>query len=234
MSSARPGSRDLVERFLRDLRGVKVPNVPELRAIRRKWSKEFAAASPREILRDAHDILKNGEPEFRFVAYELVYFHKPTRLSLTKRDVEALAHGMQSWDEVDAFSYYVSGPAWRDGGLTDAAIAKWTQSPSRWWRRAALASTIPLARRHNRGEKDIERVLAVCASLVTDRDDMVVKAMSWALREVARQDAAAASRFIAAHRDVLAPRVLREVRNKLETGLKNPRKRKTPRASTPS
>lgn len=212
--------------FLRDLRRVNVATVPALRPIRRKWSKELRSAAPQEILRVAHDILTNGEPEFRFVAYELVYFHKPARSSLTKADVEALAHGMQSWDAVDAFSYYISGPAWRDGRLTDATVAKWTKSRNRWWRRAALASTIPLARRHSRDERDIERVLAQCAALVTDRDDMVVKAMSWALREVARHDPQAATRFIAAHRDTLAPRVLREVRNKLETGLKNPRKRK--------
>jgi 3-methyladenine DNA glycosylase AlkD len=178
------------------------------------------------MLRAAHDILENGESEFRFIAYELVYFHKRTRSSLTKQDVEALAHGMQSWDAVDAFSYYVSGPAWRDGRLTDATIAKWTKSPSRWWRRAALASTIPRARRHSRDERDIERVLAICRALVADRDDMVVKAMSWALREVARHDPSSAARFISARRDALAPRVLREVRNKLETGLKNPPKRK--------
>jgi 3-methyladenine DNA glycosylase AlkD len=53
---------------------------------------------------------------------------------------------------------------------------------------------------------------------------MVVKAMSWAVREVARQDSAAATKFIEAHREALAPRVLREVNNKLATGLKNPKR----------
>ncbi len=61
--------------------------------------------------------------------------------------------------------------------------------------------------------------------LVADRDDMVVKAVSWALREVGRQNLLAASKFVDAHTDVLAPRVLREVKNKLQTGLKNPRKK---------
>jgi hypothetical protein len=44
------------------------------------------------------------------------------------------------------------------------------------------------------------------------RLDMVVKALSWAVRE-----------FLAENENVLAKRVLREVRNKLTTGLKNPR-----------
>lgn len=214
----------MIHGLLRDLRRVDVRTVPALRPVRRKWSKELASASPQEVLRVAHGILTSGEAEFRFVAYELVHFHKPTRASLRRSDVEELAHGMQSWDAVDAFAYYISGPAWRDGQLSDALIAKWAASMNRWWRRAALASTIPLARRHSGEAGDIDRALAVCSLLVADRDDMVVKAMSWAVREVARQDPSAASRFIDAHGDVLAPRVLREVGNKLKTGLKNPRR----------
>src|SRR6185503_684542 len=101
--------------------------------------------------------------------------------------------------------------------------ARWAASKNRWWRRASLASTIPLSRRHT--ARDIERVLAVFTLLVADRDDMVVKAMSWALREVGRQNPSAAAKFVNAHGGALAPRVLREVKNKLQTGLKNPRRK---------
>jgi 3-methyladenine DNA glycosylase AlkD len=51
---------------------------------------------------------------------------------------------------------------------------------------------------------------------------MVVKALSWALRELVVHDPAAVEAFLAQHEAVLAARVEREVRNKLETGLKNP------------
>ena len=54
-----------------------------------------------------------------------------------------------------------------------------------------------------------------------DRDDMVVKAVSWALRELAKRDPRAVRDFLA--RQPVAARVAREVRNKLTTGLKNPR-----------
>ncbi len=59
--------------------------------------------------------------------------------------------------------------------------------------------------------------------LVDDRDDMVVKALSWALRELSKRDAKSVRSFLRKYRDQLAPRVLREVNNKLKTGLKNPR-----------
>ena len=63
---------------------------------------------------------------------------------------------------------------------------------------------------------------AVCALLLDDQDDMVVKAMSWALRSAIEHDRAAVESFLAAHEGRLAARVKREVRNKLATGLKNP------------
>ena len=61
--------------------------------------------------------------------------------------------------------------------------------------------------------------------LVPDYDDMVVKGLSWALRELVPWDREAVARFLEEHDGVLAARVKREVRNKLETGLKNPRVR---------
>jgi len=60
--------------------------------------------------------------------------------------------------------------------------------------------------------------------LVDDRDDMVVKALSWALRELAKRDEFSVWDFLAEHDAQLAPRILREVRNKLNTGLKNPKR----------
>ena len=55
---------------------------------------------------------------------------------------------------------------------------------------------------------------------------MVVKALSWALRALVVHDPDAVRGFLVEHDDVLAARVKREVNNKLETGLKNPRRGK--------
>lgn len=67
------------------------------------------------------------------------------------------------------------------------------------------------------------RTLAVCELLLHDRDDMVTKALSWALRELIVHDRTAVEAFLAAHDDRLAAHVKREVRSKLSTGLKNAR-----------
>ena len=66
----------------------------------------------------------------------------------------------------------------------------------------------------------------IAEMLVSDHEDMVVKAMSWALRSLVPWDAKAVRAFLEEHEGELAARAKREVRNKLKTGLKNPRTRR--------
>jgi len=156
----------------------------------------------------------------RFFSDELIANHKGAMAALTRTDIEKLGRGMDSWDQVDCFGTIAAGPAWRLGRIDDDVIAKWARSGDRWWRRAALVCTTRLNVKDTKG--DAKRTLAVCEMLIDDRDDMVVKAMSWALRALAQRDAKPAERFVERYRSRLAPRVLREVGNKLRTGLKNP------------
>jgi 3-methyladenine DNA glycosylase AlkD len=89
-----------------------------------------------------------------------------------------------------------------------------------WWRRAALVSTVPLNLRAAGGKGVTVRTLRICGLLVEDRDDMVVKALSWALRELVFWDPNAVKGFLAELDTRVAARVRREVTTKLETGRK--------------
>jgi 3-methyladenine DNA glycosylase AlkD len=68
----------------------------------------------------------------------------------------------------------------------------------------------------------VTRTLQVCRQLAGDQDDMVAKALSWALRELVVHDPGAVQEFLEKYDHVLSARVKREVKNKLATGLKNP------------
>ena len=72
------------------------------------------------------------------------------------------------------------------------------------------------------GRGDVPHTLAVCRLLVDDQEDMVVKAMSWALCELVVHDPRAVQAFLDEHEHALNARIKREVSNKLRTGLKNP------------
>jgi 3-methyladenine DNA glycosylase AlkD len=121
---------------------------------------------------------------------------------------------------VDSFARTLSGPAWLNRQISDDLILQWARSSNPWWRRVALVSTVALNVRSKGGKGDVRRTLTVCTLLVDDHEDMVVKAMSWALRELIVHDPEAVRKFLYEHEQKLATRVKREVRNKLITGLK--------------
>lgn len=193
-----------------------------IRALRRTFSKRLREAPARSVVDTALELKKRGGFFHHFVACELVQHHPAALASLGPRDLEAFGAGLDSWVSVDVFSTYLAGRAWREGQIPDRWIHGWARSPDRWRRRAALVATVPLNTRTHGGRGDARRTLQVCSMLAPDRDDMVVKALSWALRELAKRDPAAVRAYLKGSGSKLAARVLREVGNKLRTGKKNP------------
>jgi len=198
-----------------------VRNTPGERAVRRKYSRGLKKASASFALEVAGELLwKYG---YRSVSYELIAAHRAAFGCLDEALLEELGWGIDSWWSVDSFARTLAGPAWRDGLVPDALIQRWANSPDRWWRRAALVSTVALNVRSRGGRGDVPRTLAVCRLLAADHDDMVAKALSWALRELVVHDPEAVRGFLREHERVVAALVRREVNNKLTTGLKNPK-----------
>ena len=207
---------------------------PTLHALRRQLSKQLADRNGRDVIQIALHLVELDEPACRFMGYALIYHHRDASENLRLNTIERLGRGIDDWGDVDVFAGYISGPAWRAKRLADKHIHRWARSKDRWWRRAALVSTVPLNRKSFGGTGDTPRTLAVCRLLVDDPDDMVIKALSWALRELIKHDARSVRQFLSTHKKVLAARAIREVNNKLSTGLKNPRHRKAKGAGSPT
>jgi 3-methyladenine DNA glycosylase AlkD len=198
-------------------------NTNAVRNVRREFSKRLAHAEPEFVLSLALRLIDLPAFEFRFIAYELVQHHRAAFRSLNSAVLEKLGEGLGSWAAVDCFACYLAGPAWREGQIDDSVIRGWAGSRDRWWRRAAIVSTVALNNKARGGKGDTRATLMISALLLNDRDDMVVKALSWALRELAKRDRDSVSQFLLEHQEAMAPRVIREVNNKLNTGLKYPR-----------
>jgi hypothetical protein len=198
------------------------PTTEAIRNVRRRFSHRLADAPAHLVVALALQLVRHAAVP-RFFAYELILYHPQALRSLNAKSLEDLGVGNNSWAEVDAFACYLAGPLWREGQISDTLIKRWARSEDRWWRRAALVSTVPLNNKARGGSGDRERTLKTCAMLITDRDDMVVKALSWALRELSKRYPASVREFLGEHAAEMAPRVVREVNTKLQTGLKNPR-----------
>ncbi len=213
---------DILTRTIGRLEALSRRDAASLRRLRREVSPQIAAMNPKEVIDLAVELFRSRVPGSHVVAYELVLYHGSALAKVGPEDLERMGAHMSSWGEVDAFAG-IAGPAWRNGQILDATVLGWTRSSNRWWRRAALVSTVPLNVKAQGGHGDPDRTLAVCSALVDDRDPMVVKALSWALRALAVRDPDAVRAFLERNDGRLAPLVAREVRNKLETGRKTGR-----------
>lgn len=214
---------DAAAAIARDIAQLPKRDTASVRAVRRAWSKTLRHASAAEVLSVAEAVEAGAGQGGKWVAYELIRFHPGALAAVTERQIAAFAGRAQSWYAVDALGTILTGLLWVRGRLDDGLIEAWARSDDRWLRRSALVATVGRNARASGGPGDAARTLAVCRRLAPDRDDMVEKALSWALRELSRRDRPAVERFMAEMGEALPARVRREVRNKLTTGLKTPR-----------
>jgi 3-methyladenine DNA glycosylase AlkD len=196
-------------------------SVPVMRGVAKEYARGLRDQTREELLALAHALIATATHEGRQTAYELIAARRDVADTLDPDDIGALGEGNDNWASVDAFAVLVAGTAWRKGRVDDAEVMRWALSADVWWRRTALVSTIPLNARSRGGTGDPVRTLRICHALVADRHPMVVKALSWALRELIAHDRAAVEAFILA--EDVAPLVRREVQNKLRTGTKSAR-----------
>ncbi|MCB0196785.1 MAG: DNA alkylation repair protein [Anaerolineae bacterium] len=212
----------ITEQLQHEIQALDKPNTASIRAIRRQYTHRLKQADPVFIFELANVLISVYAQHW--LAYEFVRYHKTTFQRVDEAQLEALGQGINSWETVDAFARILAGPAWLKGYVSDDLIWRWARSDNLWWRRAALVSTVALNVRSQGGTGDVARTLAICRLLVDDTEDMVEKALSWALRELVVHDPEAVSTFLSEHEADLSARVKREVKNKLDTGLKSPKK----------
>lgn len=217
-----PSPAELAAAFDAETHLLDVHTTASERSIVKKYAGLVRTHPAGYVLNFAHQLLSSYG--HRWQAYELIQGHKAAFHNLRAAELEELGQGINSWWTTDAFARTLSGPAWRDGQVGDELISKWAGSPDPWWRRAALVSTVAFNVRSQGGKGDVPRTLAICRLLADDHEDMVVKALSWALRELVYFDPAAVRGFLQEYDAVLASRVKREVGSKLSTGLKYKKK----------
>jgi 3-methyladenine DNA glycosylase AlkD len=218
-------AREIAAELHSQLQSLAVKNTPNVRRVRRSFSRALRQEDGHLVLEVARQLRRRHG--YRSVAYELILAHRDAFNLLHEQELEELGGGLDSWWSVDSFARILSGPAWLEGLIGDEVIIRWARSRDKWWRRAALVSTVALNVRSGGGTGDVPRTLEICRLLADDHDDMVEKALSWALRELVVHEAAAVSDFIGRHEAGLGSRVKREVGNKLRTGLKSPGRRRT-------
>lgn len=194
---------------------------PHIKTIVNEWNRILYDFTPQQWIKLCIQLTQTGVFEAQILAYELLWKNKKALRNLNVKQILDLGNNLDNWVSTDSYSTMIAGWHWREGTLSDAQIMNWLKSDNHWLRRVAVVCTIPLNLRSKGGTGDTKRTLMVYGKVVDDRDDLIIKALSWALRVLSKSDKHAVEIFIEKHRERLHPRVLREVKAKMETGRKN-------------
>lgn len=198
--------------------GVIVPNLKIVLNELKKQTKTFETKDKLDLIKM---LIDQEIFELQQIAFEYLQSQKNLYKSLTEEYIERIEKNLDNWVSVDYFGAIVVGCAWRENLITIKKVKNYLKSDNFWIRRIAIVATVSLNQKARGGLGDNKRTLEICQLVVDDHQEMIIKALSWSLRELAKIDKESVIDFINKYENRLHKKVLREVKNKLETGLKN-------------
>ncbi len=198
--------------------GVVVPNI---RKVLKEVAMQIRTWPVPDRLALVHRLCDSGCLECQMLGFMLLEKDSQAVDALDEAGIDALGRVMDNWVSVDCYSLMVVGQAWRRGNMGIERIYRYLQSADFWQRRIAVVATVALNLKSKGGRGDVEHTLAICSRVVNDHHDLINKALSWTLRELAKREPEPVYRFLEQHHDKLHGRVLREVGHKLKFGTKN-------------
>lgn len=194
---------------------------PDFRVLIKEWWSEIKNWPPEKLVQFSKELVETHIFECNQLAYELLSKNKNALRLIRLKDLEELGRNMDNWATTDCFSVMISGWAWRENQISDSDVLNWLETGNLWWRRTAIVSTVALNLRSRGGTGDSKRTLMICERVIRNRENLIVKALSWALRELSKSDKPAVEKFMEKYDSQMASLARREIYTKLETGRKN-------------
>jgi 3-methyladenine DNA glycosylase AlkD len=189
----------------------------------RAWLGEHRDWPFASVLELAETFWDAGRGREAVIAIELIGLSPREIPKLPWSFLERWRQPLCTWHDTDGFGIYIFGP-WlaADPRERSKHLRKLIKSEHICSRRLALVGTVILNRRRESAipELTFELVEAVAA----ERGPLITKAVSWALRELTKSHAELVARYVERNRERLPAIAVREVGNKLRTGLKNPKR----------
>lgn len=170
---------------------------PERRALVKKIAKSMPVPSSEELGLTARKLWKLDEREYQYAANDLIGIHwKVANKNFLAEHVEDLIISKSWWDTVDGLGSVAVSPLTDKFGC-EKLIARWNKSENMWLNRAAI--------QHQRGrryETDVKLVLQYCDDHSHSKEFFIVKAIGWALRDLAPINPSAVKSFLRDHPDL--------------------------------
>ena len=170
---------------------------PERRSLVKNISRELPRPSSAELGATARTLWKLEEREFQYAANDLIDIHIAVAdKNFLAEHVEYLLTTKPWWDTVDGLGSVAISPLTDKYGC-EKLIEKWNKSSNMWLNRAAI--------QHQRGRKyetDVKLILKYCDDHSDSDEFFIVKAIGWALRDIAKIAPRDVRDFLKSHPDL--------------------------------
>ena len=169
------------QHYMKDVAPFLGVQTPDRRNLVKKIAKAMTIPSSTELGNTARALWKLDEREYQYAANDLISIHVAVADAKFLQDhVEFLITHKSWWDTVDGLGSVAVSPLSDKYGC-EKLIEKWNRSSNIWLNRAAI--------QHQRGRKyeaDNKLILRYCHDHCESTEFFIVKAIGWALRDMAK------------------------------------------------
>jgi 3-methyladenine DNA glycosylase AlkD len=207
---ARPAGNFDASRYFRDTHGLGFYNIgtDRVRSMAREiarthrdaWSVAEACAFASVLITDRHLEVKGLGIE---VLARYCRQFTPALLPVWKKWL-AQNHSA-NWATTDAICGLLIGPLVAERPRLAAGVARWSADRNMWVRRASIVGLIPIARRGIA----LDILYKTARTLHRDEEDLIQKAVGWALREAGKRDRDRLERYLRANGPIIPRTTLR-------------------------
>jgi len=193
--------------------------VLQLRDIVRAWGRDHQQVARGDLVALV-DFLWNGESREEWMLFTYLLEHyKHLVPDLTRAHFERWRRRLDNWEMTDGLGWVLALWLLGDPDSRLGYLGELIADEDVWSRRLALVATTSINRGHT-GFTIPNLTLELVDRVKEERHPMITKAVSWALREMTKSHPDRVVVYLEENREVLAAHIVREVNNKLRTGLK--------------
>lgn len=180
--------------YMKDIAPFLGVKTPERRTLVKKIARELDLPTSDELAQTARALWKQEEREFHYAAFDLIQIHIDiANKKFLEEQVEYLITHKSWWDTVDGLGSAAVSPLTDKYGC-EKLIEKWNKSENIWLIRSAI--------QHQRGRKyeaDNKLILRYCHEHADSQEFFIVKAIGWALRDMAKVSPRDVRNFLREH-----------------------------------
>lgn len=156
-------------------------------------SRKVAKSYQHIPLTDVEALLHSKEHECRLCALEILIFRYKKKNTEERDAVFNIymknLHYVNNWDLVDLSAPKIVGPHLENRDRT--MLYEMAESDILWERRVSVITTLAFVRKN-----DLKDAFALCEKLMSDKEDLMRKAVGWVLREAGKKDEALLKEFL--------------------------------------